>query len=260
MKEDTREALVKIERLAAEIERNPFTAKLRADEAAETLSKRQAAAAKIADLQIDMEATGILQREIDGMVERLAVMDSGRKELQARIAATRGTFARERLNIEGEINQQQKILLSCYNPAIDEAEKFFRDLWESLLTKSINKQERHGPVDIFTEKKEITTYSNCGAIKNALCYCQLAIAELQSMKLAPDLDAKRIEALRKGIPDADELQEYGGEKDMDHDEPPGPGFLSAIRRATESNLDFVIGQLHEKAQKILAPKRAGARR
>jgi hypothetical protein len=75
------------------------------------------------------------------------------------------------------------------------------------------------------------------------------------MKLTPNLDADRIEALRKGIPDADELTESTSKKDMGRDEP-GPGYLSAIRRATENHLDFVIEQLHEKTQKLLAPKRA----
>ena len=56
-------------------------------------------------------------------------------------------------------------------------------------------------------QKNMTMRSNYPAIRDALAYCTRAIAELERMRLAPELDAGRIEELKAGIPDPGEMRE-----------------------------------------------------
>jgi hypothetical protein len=255
MKDHELQSLERAEKLADQLEKNPILRKMREDEAAENLSKRQAAAARIADLRLDLEATRILQTEIDSAVLNLAELDKQRAELADEIGRKRYFRATERGGIEAAIQHEEAALLDCYDRRIDEAITFFREHREFLLKKSIVEQERHGKPDIFTESKEVTVFSNYESIRRALTYCLAAIAALETMKLAPSPDLDRIEALRREIPDTDELREYNGEKATSRDDPPGPGLLSALRRASDSYTDAVVDSVLEKAKKILAPKR-----
>jgi hypothetical protein len=260
MKEHEQKEIERLKKLADELEKNPITIKQRAEAKAEIAAKRKKAAARIADLRLDLEATRIIQKDIDNLKFELAVIDNEREKIMTDIAGKRYFIMTETSGIDSDIRQAENILLQTYDPAIDEAITFFRERRENLLVKNINRQERHGATDIFTEKKEIVVFSNVNGIKEALAYCRAAIDELEGMKLTPDADAERIEALRKGIPDADELREITWQKNMSNDDSPGPGLISAMREATANHIDYLIEKVNEKAQKLLTPKRAGARR
>jgi len=83
MKENEKE---KLEKLTAEFEAHPMTQALRAEKAAEALAKRKAAVARIEDLRLNLEATRIIQKDIDDLNFKLAVVDAEREEIQANIA------------------------------------------------------------------------------------------------------------------------------------------------------------------------------
>lgn len=238
MKEHERAAIEKAEALTAELEKSPMLRKLREDEAAETLTRRTAAAAKIEDLKLDLEATGVIQREIDGMVERLAVMERERRELLEEIGQRRYTFAKERSGIDGEIRHEEQILLTCYDPAIDAGIEFFRNKLDELRGPGKISTNRLGAEDnIFTEVKTIRTESNVDAINAALRYCMAAIKSLEEMKLCPAVDLPGIETLKAGIPRIDVYKESVGERPME--KWPNPSFLA--RMANE--FDERIGKL-----------------
>jgi len=256
MKENEKE---KLEKLTAEFEAHPMTQALRAEKAAETSANRKAAVARIEDLRLDLEATRIIQKDIDDLNFKLAVVDREREEIQANIAKKRHFLYKEKADVEADIRQAEKILFGTYDMAIDDAITFFRDRIESLMVKDINTQTRTGETNIFTEKKEVFVFSNYTAIRDALAYCRAAIPVLEKMKLTPEIDLPGIEALKAGIPDPDELRENANEKDMAAKEP-GPGYLLAIKEATAEHLDYLISKATESAQKLLAPKRAGSRR
>ena len=71
MKEHEQKEFERLKKLADELEKNPITIKQRAEEAAAILAQRNAAAAKIEDLNLDMEATRIIQKEIDELTLKL---------------------------------------------------------------------------------------------------------------------------------------------------------------------------------------------
>lgn len=252
MKEHEEKVIEKAEALTAELERIPALKVFRAQEAADKLERRKAAAARIADLRLDMEATGVLQREIDGMVEKLAEVEKERKALLQEIGNRKAIYYGEKLQIETAIRRQEGVLLESYDTAIDAAEKFFRDTWENLLKKSVVEQERHGKKDLRTETIPVSVFSNYENIKKALIYCRAAIDALGKMKLEPEPNPERIKALRNGIPGADTLQEYKIEKDVSKDDTPGPGLLAAIRQAEDNRSDWAVSRLLKKTGGLLS--------
>lgn len=236
----------KLEELRKVIEASPLTQKIKKDQAAEILAIRKEAADRITVLKKEAENHVAKRIEIDGMVERWGGIDRERQELEVEIGKKRAAFARDGLDIEGESRRQQEILYSCYDPALDEAIKFCRDRYEISLHKSVNSQTRAGERNIFTMVKNMITFSNARSIENALAYCLLAIRELEAMKLDPVLDVERIETLKKGIPNIDELTEITTEK-------PFPKVNTDPRALlkSDSQIDYEIGKLTEKFKKVM---------
>lgn len=201
-----------IEKLAAEIDRNPLTKKFREEEAVATLVTRTAAADRIEVLKHEAESSSVIQAEIDIMVEKVAALDRERGMLVSEISGKRAVLERFKLDIEGEIRQQEEMLLSTCDLKIDEAITWFRERREALLRKKVDSQTHKTGTNIFTMVKTFVTFSNRNAITNALTYCLAAIRELESMKLTPTLDTSRIETLKKGIPDIGKMEEITGER------------------------------------------------
>ena len=231
----------KLAGLLKEAEGHPMMKAILAEKAAAILGERLLAAAKLR--AVTEEARKVIperQQEVDALVAELAEYDKGRSVILDKLTAARGELTKERQRLDWERSHAEAALLSNYDERIDEAITFFRERLESLLVKKINTQSRTGELNIFTEKREIFVYSNVTAIKSAMTYCRAAIDELERMKLTPDLDAERIEALRKGIPDADELRESAGEKPMEKG--PDPGFLGRIWAEREARVDRLLGR------------------
>jgi len=65
------------------------------------------------------------------------------------------------------------------------------------------------------------------------------------MKLVPDFDLDRIEALKAGLPDPDELTEYCSEKPLPR--PPDP--LAAL--PSDSVMTWKVGKLTEKFNRLM---------
>lgn len=257
MKKDERDKEEKLAGLLKDAEGHPMMKAIRAEKAAAVLGERLLAAGKLrAATEKAEKVIPERQREVDALVADLTEYDKGRSVILDKLTAARGELVKARQSLDWERSHAEAALLSNYDTTIDDAITFFRDRIESLMVKDINTQTRTGETNVFTEKKEVFVFSNYSAIRDTLAYCRSAIDEIERMKLTPDLDADKIEALRKGIPDADELSENAGEKDMASKET-GPGYRNAILEATGNHLDYLSGKIKETAQKILTPKWAG---
>jgi hypothetical protein len=244
-----REERAKMENLAAEIERNPMTKRFREEEAAITLATRKAAVARIEALQRELESHLTKQVEIDEMGKELAALDNDRKELQAAINSKLSSFWQEKNGFLGEIRQQKEILYSTYDPKIDEVITWSRDKLEYLrkpgrITVSKMGKERN----IFTMMKKVTVESNENALYDAMQYCRSAIAELEGMKLIPELNLARIEKFKAGLPRIDIFREFSGEKPMERIDA-NPRFKS------DDQLAWEMGKLLKKGKELLARPR-----
>ena len=215
MKEHERKEIERLQKLADELEKNPITIKQRAEEAAAILAQRNAAAAKIEDLKLDIEATRIIQKEIDELTLKLSALDAERENIKAAIAGKRYFIATEKSGIEGEARQYEAILLRTYDAAIDDAITYFRDKLDYLRSPGrITTRKVGGERNIFTDTIKLTEESNYQAINRALDFCRACIDELDTMKMKPTLDTARIEAMKKAIPDIDVFSEYTAEKPL----------------------------------------------
>jgi hypothetical protein len=110
----------------------------------------------------------------------------------------------------------------------------------------VDEQTRKGDTNMFTETRELILFTNVPAMRKALAYCRAAIRELEEMKLAPALDAERIEALKKEIPNADEITQFTGEKPLSK---VNTDRLSMLPSDSES--DWRFKKVMEKAKKVL---------
>ena len=247
MKEFERKEFEKMEKLAAEIERNPMTAKFREQEAAEILRKRKLAAAKIEDLKLDIEATQIIQGEIDEMNLKLANLDIEREKIKVAIAGKKYFMMKEKFGAEGAMRQEQEILFSCYDPAIDEAIIFFRDKLDDLrkpgrISSNVIKSE----FNIFTFGRKTKAENNKQAVNDALKYCQNAIIKLDEMKLCPELDLTGIEKMKTGIPRIDVYQEVTGERAAEKINDDPRSLLPS-----DSEIAWSLKKVDEKFKKIM---------
>jgi hypothetical protein len=181
--------------------------------------------------------------------------DEGRKAVLDKLTFARVELMKERQRLDWEQSHAEAALLSNYDPRIDEGIQFWRGKFEELRKGTVNRQ-KHAESNV--ETKTITTFSNADSIRQALAYCMAAIRQLEAMRLEPVFDPTKIERLRAEEPDANLWEEFSTTKGRHNDEP-RPGLLSAIRQASEEISDLTVKTLLEKAKKILAPKRAGAR-
>jgi len=232
-------AFEKAEKLTTELEKSPLLKKLRADEAAETSKKRKAAADRIEDLRLDLEATRIIQKDIDELNLKLAALDAEREKIKAAIAGKQYFMMSEKNGIEGEIRHEQEILYGCFDPAIDEAVQYFRDKLDELRKPGKISVNRLGSErNLYTERVTLQAESNVDAINTALRYCMDAIKTLEEMKLCPAIDLPGIEALKAGIPKSDIYKESTGEKPMEKG--PNPSFLAKIRQELDNKVDVLL--------------------
>jgi len=88
--------------------------------------------------------------------------------------------------------------------------------------------------------------SNVDAVNSALRYCMDAIKELEKMKLTPELDAERIQALKTGIPDISEMKETNWEKPLPRVNADPQSLLPS-----DSQIEWEIGKLNEKFKKLM---------
>ncbi|MBA4417242.1 MAG: hypothetical protein C0392_04935 [Syntrophus sp. (in: bacteria)] len=247
MKQDTKEA-EKIKELLKEAQDHPLMKQIIAEKEAAILATRTEAAKKIESAKKEREEV------IPKLQADLEAKEAKYKSAKEVLDGAGGEFQKARAALSGEsyqfdiaIRQHEAVLYETADPRIDKAITFFRDRFEGLRVKDINAQQRTGETNLYAETKEIFTYSNVAAIKNALACCRAAIDELEQMKLTPDMNAERIEALQKGIPDADELTKYTGGKPL----PGSRDFNPLHLLKSDDQLSWEIGKIAEKFKKVM---------
>lgn len=248
MKEHERKELERLKKLADELEKNPITIKQRAEEAAAILAQRKAAAEKIKDLKLDLEATRIIQKDIDELNLKLAALDAEREEIKAAIYGKKYFIAKEKNDIAADIRQHEINLLTTYDSTIAAAINFFMAKLDYLRSPGrITRIKDGGERNLITETVKLKEESNYPAILNAINYCRAAIEKLEQMKLIPDFDLGEIEALKKGIPSIDIFTAYEGEKPL----PGSKGINPLSRFPSDDLLAYTMGKLDEKFKKIM---------
>ena len=215
------------------------------------IDRRREAAARIAKSKATADAVipGLIEK-VDQARAAIVAHDAARKTLQGRLAAAAAALANKRHSVESEIRQAETVLLETYDAGIDEAISYFRDSHETLRSKSADESRHRGENNIFTMSKAITIFSNRESIVAALKFCREAIATLEGMKLAPAVDLGKIDALKKGIPDAGTLTEYQTSKPLP---PLPPDPMEVIRLNEESGTsDYERKKLREKTKKLMS--------
>jgi hypothetical protein len=230
------------------LEAHPFTRKIREEREAEILQVRMEAAERLAHSK--EEAARVLpelQAAEDAARQAVKTHDKQRRELEGAIARAAAARAEERLRLEREMAAAERILLENYSEKIDEAIMFFRDRFDALRAKKPSSDRDAGETNIFTLRKEIISYTNYPAIRDALAYCSRAIFELEQMRLSPALDAERIEELKRGIPDADAMTEYSSDKPILPPTPPSEYQLLKMEEAAGIPR-YLLEKLHQKIE------------
>ncbi len=189
---------------------HPVTQQIISEEEEKTRKARAAARADF-DRAVREEAIVVPQLEatLTDCSTELGFLEERKAEIIER-------FGKEAVRLRGECSQIKRnmqraagILLTTYNPAIDEAIDFFRGEMDRLRRTETSKTSRYlGPENAANYKREIAISTNQPAILEALDYCRKAIEELEKMKLFAECDHKRIEAIKDGLPSSDRITEY----------------------------------------------------
>jgi hypothetical protein len=248
MKQDKKEA-EELKELLVEVKGSPIMQEVMAKKAAEVLAKRWVAA----------EAIEALRKEQGEVIPKLqeAVKDKEAKYLKVKteLDAATGEIQRARAALSSEgnqfdtaIKQHEAILWETADPRIDEGIEFFRAKLDWLRAPGLISFNRlGGERNIFTEKVTIKAESNADAVNSAVRYCMAAIKELEKMKLTPELDLQKIEAIKAAIPDIGIYTESTGEKPL----PGSKGVNPLHLLKSDSQLDWELGKLNEKFKKIM---------
>jgi hypothetical protein len=230
------------------MEDHPLTKKIKADEVAAILSKRKAAAERIEAIKKEYGNLPAKQNEIDEMIERIAMLDKDRAELEAAINLKRQAIMIEKNGIESDIKQEEEILLATYDPALDEIEKFFHDKFEELRRPGkVSCRGMDVERNLFTGKKIVTVESNESAVLAAMQYCRSAIKRVGEMRLLPEFPQEELQKMKDALPSIDVWQEVTGQK------PAWPRIDTDPRSQfrSDSQMDWEIGKLNEKFKKLM---------
>jgi len=252
MKAHEKEEMEKREKLLATLEKHPLTAQIKAEEAAAILAKRTEAAAKIEALEKEREAVlPRLQKTIEAkeaafLQAKAALQDAANDFNGAKVELSSSN------NIfNSAIDREKGILFETAPEEIDQAILFFQEKLSWLRSPGrVSTNRITAATNVFKMTKETTVESNRNAVLGCLAYCQAAIPALQEMKLTPELDAERIEAIKKAIPSIDVFMEISGTR-------PLPKSVDAsMLIPSEETQNYTLGKLHEKVDKLLHPRRA----
>ena len=239
------EQIEEIQKLTAELEKNPMVTKFREEEAAKTLKKRHEAAEKIEALK--QEALALVTGK-DELEEKLHKMKAERLKLEKDLNEKRVRFLEKKSGIEGQIRREKNFLYDSYDPKIDEGIEFFRKKLDELRSPGrISVNRLGGDRNIFTEKITSHTETNRGAVLLSMRYCMEAIVSLEAARLVPEVDLAKIEGLRSNIPRIDVYEEVQGERVM----PGSKGINPLSLLPSDGAMEYKKRKLLEKAKKIL---------
>jgi hypothetical protein len=238
----------KLSVLLKEAEDSPILKTLRAEKAAEVLAKRREAAGRIAVLRNEHAAIiPKLQEALEATEAKYAAAKAALEGAAEEVRKAALALRTERLVSDNTYRNCEASLLQNYDPLIDETVIFFRDKMDDLRKPGRISTDRRGAErNIFTEIITTKVESNYDAINSALQYCRAAITTLEAWKLLPELDASKIEELKKGIPRNDVYAEITGEKPLPNvNADPFAGLPS------DSEMKWSIGKLNEKFKKVM---------
>jgi uncharacterized protein YjaZ len=189
--------------------KSPVVSKIILDAAAETVALRKAARNEIERLRKEFKASfPALQKGIDDAISELQRHEKHRQELLLKHDAAYRAKTDETRDYDRAVLLQEKSLLDTCDPAIQEAIKFFADkISEARKASAIRRSVGLGDRNAANNKREIFRASNYASIVAAIGYMRAAIDELEAMKLIPECDHQRIEALKNGIPSLQEFVE-----------------------------------------------------
>ena len=242
----------KLERLTAELERSPAIRAFREEERAETLERRKAAAARLADL--DREAAERIPAMIEDVTEQERIWKEHEQAgtvIRAALLARRAALSRARLDLDSARRDPEEALLETYDPRIDEAIEFFRKRLDYLRTPGrISNVAAGSERNIFTMEKTIIQESNFKAVNVALQYSQNAISRLESMRLQPRYDAEAVAKLKTEMPKIDFYETIESEKDLEKIFRPDDPFHQAARELNA--LEALAAKADEILKKPLA--------
>jgi chromosome segregation ATPase len=172
------------------------------------LKKRRAARAELDRLQKEAEETisKLHARTEEAKKEIIKAWE----EHERKMGKARAIAAEERAAQSSfERQQQEMVLLKSYDPEIDAALSWFND--RLTTTRSSRSLYNHSiPLDRpnpANYKQTIYNKSNYQANLGCIDYLRSAIAEIEGMKLLPECDKMRIEALKEGVPSIHEYTE-----------------------------------------------------
>lgn len=174
-------------------------------EKADGILKHRTAARKEID-RLQKEAAGLIpamKATITDAETELELLEDHRRELLIKYGEAVRALSAVRYGLDRGIQKQEAILFETRDPAIDEAIEYFREETRKLrLPSAIRQSTGKGEKNPANNKQEIVLRTNRAAVIEAINYSRAAIEELEAMKLHPECDAERIEAL-KGIPSID---------------------------------------------------------
>ena len=230
------------------LETDPGFLALREKKEAENLKVRRQAAAVVKKTQKELEAELPPLRNVVAEVEQeLKSHAEIHVALMDKLRAAKLALAQEQGRLERVKNESERVLLTTYDQSIDEAIEFFRNKFEEVRQRSVH-HDRHGSdLNLIHQTKEVRVSSNYPAICSALTYCREAIETLELVKLRPVFAVDKIEALKKNIPDTNEMTETDTEKPMAGSK----GFRPRDLLPSDDQHDYEMRQLDAKTKKVM---------
>jgi hypothetical protein len=247
----------KLEGLIREAEASPAIIAVRAQQAAETMAKRQEAARKVEMFRNEEAATIPKLEAVRATKEKIylaakAAMQVASDEFQAAHAA----LSIERSQFTNEIRRHEQVLIDTAPAEIGEAILFFRGKLDYFRSPGrISRNAIGSERNLISWKKKTFEESNAQAVRDAMRYCQGAITTLESWKLLPELDASKVEEMKKNVPQIDVYAAYTGEKAMEKGPAPSV-YVPRIRDAAAEAIDALIQKANVLLSKPAPPKPA----
>jgi hypothetical protein len=242
----------KLAKLIEKIENHPLSKQIQEDEAAKALTQRQEVAGKIEALQKHWLETGARLHGICNEKETSYLKAKAAYEIaSSEFNQARAVVMAENSSFESQIRILQDTLFESSDPRIHEAIDFFRKKLDWLRSPGrLSRRAGGAERNIYNETVTVTAESNRVAILAALAYCQSSIKALEAMKLEPEIDLKRVEEMKAGIPSIDNYSESTGVKPM-----PGSKGVNPLQLLkSEDQQAWELGKIAEKFKKVMHRK------
>ena len=163
-------AETKVEEVLKELNNHPTVIKLRQENKAKTLKKRQGAAEAIKRIEEEeKQVLPDLAKRLEEAEARVLEAEAKIQELRSEVDHAWQTQYSTKANFEYEKNMNQRVLLESYDERLDDDLEFFRGELDRLRhPRSIQSHKSKGKVDLVNWKKELEISNNVRAINEAI--------------------------------------------------------------------------------------------